>query len=77
MTKEGETTGTHNIGAITKVDLEGDLKVKSLSNLHKMMYDRVLYIIVHTKEYPQGEIRGNSFVGMDDVFHGADKFNWN
>ena len=75
-TKDGEISGTVNIGAITDIDLKGDLKGKSISKLHKMMDDGVLYVIVHTIDYPQGEIRGNSFVGMDDVFHDADKLNW-
>ena len=25
-------------------------------------------VIVHTKDFPDGEIRGNSFVAMDDLF---------
>ena len=33
------------------------------------MLDGMLYVVVHTKDFPDGEIRGNTFVGMDDVFH--------
>jgi hypothetical protein len=77
VTQEGQTTGTISIGGVTKEDLSGSLKGKSLSDLYKLMVDGLLYVIVHTNDFPSGEIRGDSFVGMDDVFHGADEFNWN
>lgn len=40
------------------------------------MLDGMLYVVVHTKDYPNGELRGDTFVGMDDVFHDADEFKW-
>jgi hypothetical protein len=67
-TKEGQTTGTINLGGVTKENLSADL--------YQLMLDGLLYVIVHTKDFPNGEIRGNSFVGMDDVFHDADEFDW-
>ena len=76
ITKDGHTTGTVNLGGITKKDLSGDLKGKSIPELYKLMIDGMLYVVVHTKDFPDGEIRGNTFVGMDDVFHDSDSFNW-
>ena len=76
ITEEGHTTGTVNLGGITKKDLGGDLKGKSIPDLYKLMLDGMLYVVVHTKDFPDGEIRGNTFVGMDDVFHDSDKFDW-
>jgi hypothetical protein len=40
------------------------------------MIDGKLYIFVLTENYPRGELKGDAFNGMDDVFHGADEFNW-
>jgi hypothetical protein len=76
VTKEGQTTGTINLSGVTKKDLTGALKGESIKDLHKLMLDDMLYIIVYTKDYPNGELRGDSFVGMDDVFHDADEFKW-
>ena len=77
ITKDGHTTGTVNLGGITKKDLGGALKGKSIPDLYKLTLDGMLYVVVHTKDFPDGEIRGHSFVGMDDVFHDSDSFNWN
>jgi CHRD domain-containing protein len=74
--KEGETTGTLKIGTITKTDLRGDLHGKTMSDLYRMMANGSLYITITTKDFPRGEIRGNSFVILDDVFHGAEQFRW-
>ena len=35
-----------------------------------------LYVGVHTKDFPNGEIRGNSFVPMDDLFPADSEINW-
>lgn len=77
ITEEGQTTGTISLGGVTKKDLGGALKGKSIPDLYKLMLDGMLYIVVETKDYPNGEIRGDTFVGMDDVFHDSDQFNWN
>jgi hypothetical protein len=47
-----------------------------MKDVHKFMSEDLLYIVVYTKDYPNGELSGDSFVGMDDVFHGADEFKW-
>jgi hypothetical protein len=74
--KEGQTTGTINLSGITKKDLTGALKGESIQDLHDLMLDGMLYIVVHTKDYSNGELKGDSFVGMDDVFHDSDEFKW-
>jgi hypothetical protein len=75
-TKEGQMTGTINLTGITNKELTGPPKGKSIQDLHNLMVDDALYIVIYTKDFPNGELIGNSFVGMDDVFHDADKFNW-
>jgi CHRD domain-containing protein len=72
-----ETTGTVGLGGVTKHDLTGPLKGNSLSHLHKLVDDGKLVIVVHTMDFPNGEIRGNSFVGIDRVFPDLDEFRWN
>jgi hypothetical protein len=75
-TREGQITGTINLTGVTKKDLTGALDSKSIEYLLKLMREGMLYIAVNTKDHPNGELRGDSFVGMDDVFHDADEFNW-
>jgi hypothetical protein len=36
-----------------------------------------LYVLIHTKDFPNGEIRGNSFVPMDDLFPADSENRWN
>jgi hypothetical protein len=76
VTREGQTMGTINLSGVTKKEITGPLKGESMKDLHKLMVDNMLYVVVYTKDYPNGELRGDSFVGMDDVFHDADEFNW-
>jgi hypothetical protein len=76
VTREGQTTGTINLSGVTKEEFTGPLKGESMKDLHKLMVDNMLYVVVYTKDYPNGELTGDSFVGMDDVFHDADEFNW-
>jgi CHRD domain-containing protein len=76
ITDKGQNTGTLNLDGITKKDLTGPLEHESIKQLHKLMDDGKLYIVVHTKDHPNGELVGYSFVGMDDVFH-DDKIKWN
>ena len=33
-----------------------------------MMDNGTVYVSIHTKDFPNGEIRGNSFVGIDRIF---------
>ena len=67
-TPEGITKGTATMGGATSGDLQGQLKGKSLSDLHELIVKGTVYISIHTKDYPNGEIRGNSFVGIDRLF---------
>lgn len=76
VTEEGQITGTINLSGATKRHLIGALKGDSMEDIHKLMKDDTLYILVYTKYHPKGELRGDQFIGMDDVFNGADQFNW-
>ena len=33
-------------------------------------------IAVHTKDFPNGEISGYSFIGIDRIFPDLDEFEW-
>lgn len=44
------------------------LKGKSIADLHELMVKGKLYVSIHTKDFPNGEIRGDSFVGMHRLF---------
>jgi hypothetical protein len=68
ITRAGEITGTISLGGVTKEDLSGSLQGKSLSDLRELMLDGGLYISVHTKNFPDGEISGYSFDGIDRIF---------
>ena len=76
VTLKGKLTGTLAAGGATKNDLQGDLKGKSLSDFYKLMVNGSIYVIVHTKDFPNGEIRGISFVGIDDLFADDSSINW-
>lgn len=76
ITPEGRLTGTLSIGGATKDDLQGKLKGKSLSDLHKLMVNVTTYISIHTKDFPNGEIRGDSFVGIDRLFPDFTDIKW-
>jgi hypothetical protein len=75
-TKDGKLSGTINLTGITKDDLTGALDGSSIEYLLKLMRQGMLYVTVETNNNPNGELRGESFVGMDDVFHDASEFNW-
>ena len=55
-------------GGVTKNNLQGELKGKPLSDFYNLMVNGSLYVVIHTKDFPNGEIGGNSFVPMDDLF---------
>jgi CHRD domain-containing protein len=76
VTKDGQLTGTINLSGVTKKHLIGAVKGESMKDVSKLMAEDQLYIVVYTKDYPNGELRGDSFIGMDDVFHNADEFKW-
>ncbi len=75
-TQEGKTKGTVSIGGAISDDLQGQLKGKSLSDLHESMVNGSVYVIIHTKDFPNGEIRGNSFVGIDRIFPDIADIKW-
>ena len=68
VTSEGKMTGTLTTGGITKKELQGELKDKSVSDFYNLMTNGSIYVSILTKDFPKGEIRGNSFVGIDDLF---------
>ena len=76
ITRAGEITGTVSLGGVTKEDLSGELQGKSLSDLRELMHNGELYIAVHTKDFPNGEISGYSFIGIDRIFPDLDEFEW-
>lgn len=56
--KTGPFTGVLAEGTITPADLKGDLQGKGLPDLLVLMQGGGLYVNVHTKANPDGEIRG-------------------
>ena len=67
-TSEGRTKGTVSMGDVTSDDLEGGLKGKSLSYLYGLIVNGTVYVNIHPNDFPNGEIRGNGFVGIDRFF---------
>jgi hypothetical protein len=76
VTSEGKMTGTFAAGGTTKDNLQGELKGKSISDFYNLMVNGSLYVIVHTKDFPNGEIHGNSLVPMDDLFPKDSDIKW-
>jgi hypothetical protein len=76
VTSKGKLTGTLAAGGATKDNLQGELKGKSLSDFYNLMVNGSLYVVVHTKDFPHGEICGNSFVPIDDLFPADSEINW-
>jgi CHRD domain len=56
--KKGKFSGTLAQGKITAKDLMGSLKGKSIKDLIKVIESGDTYVNVHTKQNPDGEIRG-------------------
>jgi hypothetical protein len=75
-TLQGKTNGTVSMGAAISDDLQGQLKGKKLSDLHKLIDNGTVYISIHTKDFPNGQIRGNSFVGIDRIFPDFTDIKW-
>ena len=50
--------GTLVEGKVTAADLEGSLKGKTINDLVKLFNDTKTYVNIHTKQNPNGEIRG-------------------
>ena len=75
-TLQGKTKGTVSMGAAISDDLQGQLKGKTLSDLHNLIDNGTVYITIHTNDFPNGEIRGNSFVGIDRIFPDFTDIGW-
>lgn len=75
-TPQGKTKGTVSMGGATSDDLQGQLEGKTLSDLHELIVNGTVYISIHTKDFPNGEIRGNSFVGIDRIFPDLTDIKW-
>jgi hypothetical protein len=52
------TTSTSTDGTITSTELKGPLAGKQISDLTKLIEDGQAYVNVHTRQHPNGEIRG-------------------
>ena len=77
INKKHEVEGSVAVGGITSDDLQGELKGKSLRDLHKLMLDGGTFITIITKEFPKGEIGGGEFVPIDRFFPDMSDFEWN
>jgi hypothetical protein len=75
-TPQGKTKGTVSMGGAISDDLQGQLKGKTLSDLRELMVNGSVYVSIHTKDFPKGEIRGNSFVGIDRIFPDFTDIKW-
>ncbi len=56
--KEGKFSGLLAEGVITAANLEGPLKGKPLSDLGEEILTGNAYIMIHTNQHPNGELRG-------------------
>ena len=75
-TPQGKTKGTVSMGGAISDNLQGQLKGKTLSDLHKLIDNGTVYVSINTKDFPNGEIRGNSFVGIDRIFPDFTDIKW-
>ena len=76
LLKKHEIEGTVSVGGVTSDDLQGELTGRSLKSLHKLAQNEDVYVIVATKQFPQGEIYGQEFVPIDRFFPDISDFNW-
>ncbi len=58
LTPTGLVNGQLAQGNITSIDLKGPLKGMQISDLTKLIEDSNAYVNIQTKQYPDGEIRG-------------------
>jgi hypothetical protein len=77
LAHKSEVEGTIAVGGVTSDDLQGELKGKSLQDLHKLMQNGGIFVIVVTKQFPRGEIGGGDFVPIDRFFPDISDFDWN
>lgn len=76
LAKKHEVEGTVAIGGVTSDDLRGDLKGKSIKDLHEMLVRGRTLVVVNTKEFPGGEIGGGDFAPIDRFFPDMSDFKW-
>lgn len=76
LNKKHEIEGTVAVGGVTSADLQGELKGKSLKDLHNLITIGESFVIVTTKQFPRGEIGGGDFVPIDRFFPDTSDFNW-
>lgn len=76
LAKKHEVEGTVAIGGVTSDDLRGDLKGKSIKDLHEMLVRGRTLVVVNTKEFPGGEIGGGDFAPIDRFFPDMSDFRW-
>ncbi|HEY7569866.1 MAG TPA: CHRD domain-containing protein [Nitrososphaeraceae archaeon] len=58
LTPTGQINGQLAQGNISSIDLTGPLKGMQVSDLVKLFQDNNAYVNIQTKQYPDGEIRG-------------------
>jgi hypothetical protein len=58
LTPTGQINGQLAQGNISSIDLTGPLKGMQISDLAKLFQDNNAYVNIQTKQYPDGEIRG-------------------
>lgn len=76
LNKKHEIEGTVAVGGVTSDDLRGELKGKSLEDLHRLVTNGKSFVLVTTKQFPHGEIRGGDFVPIDRIFPDTTDFKW-
>jgi hypothetical protein len=64
----GASTSTSTGGTITSADLKGPLTGKQITDLIKLIEDGQAYANVHTRQHPNGEIRGQLSSSSADAF---------
>lgn len=77
LSKKHEIEGTVAVGVVTSDDLQGVLKGKSLKSLRELVQNENVYVIVVTREFPQGEMYGHEFVPIERFFPDISDFKWN
>ena len=58
--------GTANSGELTNVDLLtpltcADIEISTIASLYEAILNRLIYVNVHSADYPSGEVRGQIF----------------
>lgn len=76
LASKHQVEGTVAVGGVTSDYLQGELKGKSLKDLHNMLVNGETYVVVFTKQYPLGEIGGGDFVAIDRFFPDTSDFQW-